>query len=224
MTRALRLAAATALVASVAGPAAAQVRSAQKPVPPDLPAFSVRVFGDAGVDSLSASRSFNAVFGRDNAPLFGGGGEGVLRAGWFFRVGLWRIKEVGERAVRLENQTFRLGIPLTVTIVPVEVSGGYRFRFGPRSRLVPYVGGGVSSHSYKETSSFSVGEENVSERFTGYQILGGAEYRLHRMFAVAGEVQYTTVPDALGLGGLSEEFDETDLGGVILRVRVLFGR
>ena len=69
-----------------------------------------------------------------------------------------------------------------------------------------------------------IGEENVSERFTGYQIMGGAEYRLHRMFAVAGEVQYTTVPDALGLGGLSEEFDETDLGGVILRARVLFGR
>jgi hypothetical protein len=41
---------------------------------------------------------------------------------------------------------------------------------------------------------------------------------------VAGEVQYTSVPDAIGAGGLSEEFDEKDLGGTIVRVRVLIGR
>ena len=148
----------------------------------------------------------------------------MLRSGWFFRVGAWRFKEAGERAVRLDNQTYKLGIPLTVTIVPVEVTGGYRFPLRPRGRFVSYVGGGVSSHSYEETSSFAEGSENVSERFTGYQVLGGLEYRLHRLFGVAGEVQYTTVPDALGAGGLSAEFNEKDLGGVILRARVLFGR
>jgi hypothetical protein len=82
----------------------------------------------------------------------------------------------------------------------------------------------VSSHGYEETSSFAEGSENVSERFTGYQLLGGLEYRLHRLFGVAGEVQYTAVPDALGAGGLSAEFNEDDLGGVIVRARVLFGR
>jgi opacity protein-like surface antigen len=222
MTRALSVA--LALVVCAAGPAAAQGTPPPQPAASGPPGFSVRLFGDAGVDRMSASRSFNAVFGSGSAPLFGGGGEVVLHSRWFFRVGLWRVKEAGERAVRLEGQTFRLGIPLTVTIVPVEVSGGYRFRLGPRSRLVPYVGGGFSSHGYTETSSFSTGEENVSERFAGYQILGGAEYRLHRLLAVAGEVQYTTVPDALGVGGLSEEFGETNLGGVILRGRVIVGR
>ena len=137
---------------------------------------------------------------------------------------MWRFKEVGQRAIRLENQTFRLDIPLTVTMTPIEVSAGYRFPFGQRRLLVPYVGGGVSSHAYKETSSFAVGEENVDERFTGYQVLGGVEYRLLRSLGVAGEVQYTSVPDALGAGGLSAEFDENNLGGVIVRVRVLFGR
>lgn len=194
------------------------------PIAPDPPAFTIRVFGEAGLDRLAARRSFTAVLAQDSGPVYGGGGEVVLQSGWFARVSVWRFKERGERALRLENQTFRLGIPLTVTILPVEINAGYRFRLGSRRMLVPYVGGGVSSHSYKETSSFAVGDENVNERYTGYQVLGGVEYRLHRLVGVAGEVQYTTVPDALGAGGLSAEFNEKDLGGLIVRARVLFGR
>lgn len=195
-----------------------------RPIPPDPPAFTIRLFGEAGIDRLAATRSFTAIFSKDSVPVFGGGAEVVLNGGWFLRFNAWRFKEVGERAVRLENQTFRLGIPLTVTVTPIEASAGYRFPLGRKKALVPYVGGGVSSHGYKETSSFSDGDENVNDRFTGYQVLGGVEYRLHRVFGVAGEVQYTTVPDALGAGGLSAEFNETDLGGLIVRARFVFGR
>ena len=211
------------LTIAAASPVSAQTQSPVA-VAPDAPAFSVRVFGEAGVDQLSAARSFNAVFGKDSGPIFGGGGEVVLRPGWFVRLNVWRFKEQGQRAIRLENETFRLDIPLTVTIVPIEVIAGYRFPLGRRRVILPYVGGGISSHGYKETSSFSVGEENVDERFTGYQVLGGVEYRLHRLFGVAGEVQYTSVPDELGGGGISADFDENNLGGVIARVRVLYGR
>jgi opacity protein-like surface antigen len=219
----------TALVLSVASASAQtrpQPRPAQTPAvpPPPPPAFSVRLFADGGLNTFAAGRSFNAVFGKDSGPVYGGGGEVVLRGRWFVRVDLWRFHDEGERAVRLENQTFRLGIPLTVTIMPVEVGAGLRLPLGRRRTLIPYVGGGVSSHSYKETSSFSTGEEDVNERFTGYQILGGLEFRLHRIVGIAGEIQYTTVPDAIGAGGLSAEFNETDLGGVIVRARVLFGR
>lgn len=211
-------------VAAIVSGAELAAQTRPRPIAPDPPAFTVRVFGDAGIDTLAAGRSFNAILGEDRGPIYGGGAEVVLRSNWFVRVAAWRFNEVGERAVRLENQTFHLGIPLTVTIVPVEVSAGYRFPMGRRRLLVPYVGGGVSSHSYKETSTFAEANENLSERFTGYQLLGGVEYRRHRLFGIAGEVQWTTVPDALGAGGLSAEFDETDLGGLVIRARVLFGR
>jgi len=207
--------------------ASAQTRPPSRPVgppPPPPPTFAVRVFADAGVDRFAASRSFNAILGKDSGPIYGGGGEVVLQGRWFARVNLWRFEGVGERALRLDNQTFRLGIPLTVTILPIEVTGGYRIPLGRRRSFIPYIGGGVGSHSYKETSSFATGEENVSERFTGYQILGGVEYRIHRIAGIAGELEYVTVPDAIGAGGLSAEFNEKDLGGVVLRVRVLFGR
>ena len=217
----LHTAAVAAALLACAAPAQGQTRRA---IQPDPPRFTVRVSGDAGLDRLLAARSFNAVLGRDNGPIFGGGAEMVLASNWFVRIGAWRFRDVGERAVRLENRTFRLGIPLTVTILPIEVSAGYRLPVGRSRRLIPYVGAGVSSHAYTETSRFAEGDENVRERFTGYQALGGVEYRFHRLVALGGEVQYTTVPDALGAGGLSAEFDETDLGGLIVRARVLFGR
>ena len=201
------------------------VRAQGRPaVPAAPPAFALRLFGEAGLDRVHAGQSFNAVLGRSNGAVFGGGAEVALASNWWVRIGAWRFRDVGERAVRVENRTFRLGIPLTITIVPIEASAGYRFAVGRSRRVIPYAGAGVSSHAYTETSPFADGSENVRERFTGYQALGGLEYRLHRRFGIAGEVQYTTVPDALGAGGLSAEFDETDLGGLLVRARVIFGR
>jgi opacity protein-like surface antigen len=210
----IRIGCAAVILLVGATPASAQ--------PDPVPALSIRAFGDAGIDRFNATRSFDAIFETETGPVYGGGVELVLRQGWWVRTGAWRFRQEGERALRLDNETFRLGIPLTVTIVPVEVSGGYRFR--RRTRLVPYVGAGVSSYRYEETSRFADADENVRDRFTGYQALAGVEYRLHRWIGVSGEVQYTSVPDALGAGGISADFGEEDLGGTIVRARFVFGR
>src|SRR5688500_14788955 len=89
--------------------------SAPQPPAPRPPAFAIRVFGDGGIDRFAATKSFNAIFGHDSGPVYGGGAEVVVRSRWFARLGAWRFEDHGERALRLENQTFRLGIPLTVT-------------------------------------------------------------------------------------------------------------
>jgi hypothetical protein len=41
---------------------------------------------------------------------------------------------------------------------------------------------------------------------------------------VAGEIAFTSVPDALGVGGASEAFDETNLGGTSYRLKISVGR
>ncbi|HEX4915215.1 MAG TPA: hypothetical protein VFV51_14720, partial [Vicinamibacterales bacterium] len=71
---------------------------------------------------------------------------------------------------------------------------------------------------------FATDDENVDERFNGFHLLGGAEYRVSRIVALAGEATWTTVPDALGEGGVSDAFDETDLGGISFRLKVIIGR
>jgi opacity protein-like surface antigen len=88
--------------------------------------------------------------------------------------------------------------------------------------VVPYFGGGIGWYRFTETSPFSDGEFN--ELSTGYQAIGGLEFRLSRWAAIASEGQYTWVPDGLGLGGVSEVFNERNLGGSQFRIKLLFGR
>ena len=146
----------------------------------------------------------------------------AFRSGLFVDVTVSRFKASGERAFRFDGQNFGLGIPLTVTETPVEASGGYRFHVSPR--LVPYVGAGIGSYSYEETSDFSNDDENIKTRHTGYLVTGGAEFRLGRWLGLTADVQYTRVPGILGDGGISKDADEDDLGGLAARFRVIVGR
>jgi opacity protein-like surface antigen len=200
---------------AAAGPAAAQSA-------PPAPAVSIRGFVLVGAETFTASRTFKATMGKSSGLVFGGGGEVALRSGIFVRVSASRYKDTGQRAISLEGQVFQLGIPLTATIVPVEVTGGYRFLgFG---RVVPYAGGGFGSYKYTETSEFADPSENVSSRFSGYHVLGGVDVGVTPWLRTGGEIQYTSVPNALGTGGLSQQFSETNLGGTTFRVVISVGR
>ena len=111
-------------------------------------------------------------------------------------------------------------------MTPLEISAGWRFRFRQMPKLVPYVSGGFTSMQYheKETSEFASSDEDVDETFNGYHLSGGAEYKITRWLGAAGEVAWTTVPDSIGEGGVSEAFDEHDLGGTTLRFKITIGR
>jgi hypothetical protein len=190
----------------------------------DTPAISLRPFFMAAGEQLAARTSFEAVFGQAVEPFLGGGLQLVDRAGFFMELTASRFKKTGQRAFRANNQSFGLGIPLTATITPLEVSGGYRFRLRGSPRLVPYVGAGIGSYGYKETSSFSDPAENVDTRHTGYLAVGGAEFRLYRWVGVSVDAQYTHVTGILGTGGISQVAGEKDLGGIAARFKVIVGR
>jgi opacity protein-like surface antigen len=141
----------------------------------------------------------------------------------FLEITASRFKKTGQRAVILDGEPFGLNIPLTAAITPVEFTVGYRFL--RRSSIIPYAGGGFGSYRYTETSSFSIdASEDVDTRHVGYLAVGGAEFRVHRLVGIAGEVQYTHIPGVLGLGGLSKDAGEDDLGGTAVRVKVIVGR
>jgi outer membrane protein W len=190
----------------------------------DTPALSLRPFFMASGVQFAAKDSFEAVFGESVEPFLGGGLQLVDRNGFFIDVTASRFEKTGQRAFRSNGQTFGLGIPLTTTIIPIEVSGGYRIKLSGARRLVPYVGAGVGSYAYKETSEFSDPSEDVDTRHVGYLAVGGVEFRLHRWIGVSVDVQYTHVPGILGTGGISQDVGETDLGGIGARMKVIVGR
>jgi opacity protein-like surface antigen len=211
MTR-LRSAFTLALVCLASGAARAEAQE-----------IGFRGFADVGSTRFAASESFDAVLGTHSGVVFGGGGEAVFDR-IFIGVRASRFQKDGTRVFVSGGDVFDLGIPTTVKVVPVQLTGGYRFPVG--DRIVPYAGGGIGWYRYSETSDFAADDDNVSETNTGYHLLGGAEFRLGELFGIAGEVEWSRVPDALGQSptSVATAFDENDLGGVTFRVKFVVGR
>ena len=188
---------------------------------------SVHIGGYAmlGNINFTAKESFDAILGSPSGVIFGGGARVDLPLGGLFvDVGAWRYRGEGERVFVANDQIFQLGIPVTVTVTPIELSAGWRLRFRRMPKLTPYAAGGFTILRYKETSDFSTASDDTDESFNGYHVIGGAEYKITRWLGLAGEASWSTVPDAIGESGVSDAFNETDLGGTTFRVKLTIGR
>jgi opacity protein-like surface antigen len=210
------------LAVFAAAPIAAQTR--RPATREETPKLSLRPFFLATVEQFTAKTTFDAAFGQSTGPFFGAGAQLTLRNGLFVDVAASRFQKTGQRAFVSDGQTFQLGIPLEATLTPFEVTAGYRFGAATFSRIVPYIGAGVGRYAYEETSGFAADGETVDAHHAGYQAVGGVEFRVHKWIAVSVDAQYTHVPGILGLGGVSKDAGETDLGGIAARFRVLVGR
>ena len=202
-------------------------------------ALGAAVFVDIGQSSFTAKDSFEAILDTSSGPFFGGGGQVNLPLNLFARVDVTRFRKDGERAFVSNGQVFKLGIPTTITVMPIEFTGGYRrvltLGGGPSRgakpgsrpsqgfRIIPFVGAGAGIVQYKETADFAGPGDDVDESFTSYHFMGGVEVPLWKFLGVGAEYQHRWVPDGLGTGGVSAEFNETDLGGGTFRFRVIVG-
>jgi opacity protein-like surface antigen len=217
----VRLTIAVLLTCATSLPLAAQTRRATSD-PADVPAISFKPFFLATTEWLAANQTFDAVFGQSREPFWGGGVQVALRSGIYVEISASRFRKTGQRAYVFNGQTFPLAIPLTATLTPLEVTGGYRFRLWPM--VIPYAGIGISRYAYVETSDFANAADNVDTAHLGYLVVGGAEFRVHRWVGVGVDVQYTRVTGILGGGGISAELGENNLGGTALRLKVMVGR
>ena len=93
--------------------------------------------------SFAAVDTFDATFGKTYGPFFGGGAQLVVNDRFFAEIAISRFQETGSRAFINAGQAFNLGIPLTATITPIELTGGYRFRLRSLPKVRPYVAGGI---------------------------------------------------------------------------------
>ncbi|HEV8574388.1 MAG TPA: hypothetical protein VGR43_06725 [Dehalococcoidia bacterium] len=185
------------------------------------PRASVRGFGQIGRMSFTAEHSFKTILGQSYGRTFGGGVQVKSFNGIYLQLGVERFRETGQRVFVVDNTVYPLGIPDTITITPITLSFGYRFRGGS---IVPYGGGGVGAYLLKEKSQFEAEGESVDEHHKSYHVVGGLELQTIPWVALAVEGQYTRVPDALGSNGVSAVFNEHDLGGFQAQLKVLIGK
>lgn len=191
--------------------------------------WRLRPFADGGIELFTANDSFRSIFGRPWGLVWGGG---VMMSRpssrWFVAGRVGRFADTGRRVFVLGTSVFDLGIPDPVSITPVEASLGYRLASPARRRpatTIPYVGGGIGWHLYREGPVSPSGDGTHTTR-TGAHLLAGVERPLGRRLSGAVEVQWSTVPRAIGrdTGSVGALFDEHDLGGVTFRARVILGQ
>lgn len=170
---------------------------------------------------LAAGSTFQAVLGTSQATELGGG-LSLTQGSYFIDVTARRFAKDGERVFVQNGQVYPLGIDTRVTMTPLDVSVGYRFR--PFGRLRPYAGGGYTRLKYEETADFAASGDDVSESFNGFHLLGGGEWRIARFVGIATEAAWTRIGKAIGDAGASQAFGEDDLGGASVRLKLIIGR
>ena len=180
-------------------------------------AQSFGIDAEVGYRTLSATKSADAVFGSSSGLTVGGSAQYAFKKGIFVRGGYRHFGKDGERVFVADatSPAFPLGFPLKASINSVDVVGGWRFRLGGKkpSPLVPYLGAGLELASYKEESTVAGLVEKNDQSKTGFQFLGGLEYKGFGKLVLAAEVAYAIVPNALGVGGVSKVYGEDDIGG-----------
>jgi hypothetical protein len=173
---------------------------------------------------MTASNSAKAAFGSSGAFTWGGAGRYVFDKGFYVAAGVRTFSRDGERVfvAAPARPVAGLGFPLSIQVTPIFVTGGYRFRQG--KMIVPYAGAGGSITSYTEESSVAGISYDESASKAGFHVVGGLEVG-RGMFRFGAEVGWSTVPDALGLGGVSAVYNEDDLGGwsILGKVVIAFG-
>jgi hypothetical protein len=187
----------------------------RRPTPKDP--IGERVFGLVDFEHLWASQSFNAVLGSANFVGYGGGAD-ILNLGGrglFVRGAVSTMAKSGTRT----DTSISNGITVDVHMVPVDVGAGWRFKHVTRGdQFVPFIGGGGVFVHYSETTPSGNPSDNTSSWNGGFEAFGGVDIKITHLFTVAPEVLFRSVPNALGQGGLSKVFGESDLGGIVFRV------
>lgn len=197
-------------------PAAAQT-SQPKTLKP-----SIGLFGLFDYTTIASKQSFDAVFGKHTTTAPGVGIDVVnLWQGVFVRIDGSKSTLSGERVIVFNNEVFKLGIPLTAELAPIEFGAGWRFASrDPASRIAPYVGASVITLRYKETSSFADSGDNVDETYSGFGAFGGVDVRIARQVFGGVEAQYRSINVTPSANSAAASFDEKNLGGTVLRVRL----
>jgi hypothetical protein len=181
-------------------------------LPQPAAAGEIALEGHAGYFQMTASNTGSAMFGSDSGGTFGGALRESFWRGAFVTAGARTFSKTGERVfvAAPASPVQKLGFPLTMRTTPIFLQLGYRF--GDGHLIVPYLAAGGTLTLYKETSE--VAGESFDKSASKAGFLGSVGVEVGRgAVRFAAEGGWSTVPSAIGTGGVSQVYDEKDIGG-----------
>jgi hypothetical protein len=169
----------------------------------------------AGTFEPTASETYDALWGETMVQL-GVQAEARFQRGWYLALSVDRGEVDGELVgVGPGGALVPTGEPTTLTMTPIHLTvGGIARRDRPWSL---YFGGGPSLLLWEDDNA--VFPEDGSDN--GFHAVAGVRRSFARA-GVAAEARWSTIPDALGAGGVSAHFDEDDWGGLALNLVLAF--
>ena len=179
--------------------------------------FDFRAYAHLDEVWMKASQSFDAVLGTSSLTAGGVGADIDLWRGVFLRGDISRMGGHGSRVFLIDAGVVASNVPVAVRMVTLELGGGWRHRLAKRPAYTIYGGAALLRLRYAEVSDVGTEEENAAEGFWGSSIFGGVEIQIWKRMIAGGEVQVRSVPDAIGAAGVSADFNETNLGGFVIR-------
>jgi len=206
--------------ARVVAPAASLTFAEQprNPRPPPHIPFDFRAYAHLDEVWMTASQSFEAVLGTSSLTAGGVGMDVVdLWRGAFARVGFSRMGGYGSRVFVAGGSVIPVNVPVAVRIRTLELGAGWRFILPKRPAYTIYGGVDLLRVGYTEVSDFATEDENAPVGFWGRAVFGGVEVTVWKRLIAGGEVQFRSVPNALGEAGVSAVYHDTNLGGFVIR-------
>ena len=192
--------------------------------PEQAHAGSFALMVDAGLRTLSNSPDTEkAIFGQKRGIGAGLGLSYEQGSRWRFGADVRRINREGERAFAADrtSEAFRLGHPLTLTMTQSLAS--VTFRFGKIGPVSPYIGVGGGVLSWREQSSIAGLIEKANGSAGLFEARMGVE-RAQGPVRIGVEGGLTFASNAVGVGGISKVYEEDDLGGLFVVVKIGFAR
>lgn len=151
--------------------------------------------------------SYDAVYGESLNPI-GARFEWNVRPRFLLALSASLVSADGEQVVILDGEgPVSTGVPTELELQPWHLTAA--FRIHPEGPWSGYVGGGPTLLRFDESSEF----ERDSGTELGYHVAGGVRRSFGR-FVVGVGALYSSIPDAVGEGGISAELGEDDLGGL----------
>lgn len=163
-------------------------------------------------DMLNSADSYDAVYG-DPLPLVGGQFEWRFRPRFLFGLSASYGEVDGERVFPADPPV-PLGIDTTLTYIPVHVTTSWRLD-RPEERAgewALWLGAGPTFLKWDDDSG-------LGETADGTELGGHVALSLRRLgegWIFGGELLWSTIPNAAGEGGITELYDEDDMGGASL--------
>lgn len=165
-------------------------------------------------EMTGADRSYDALYGSD--PMFLAGLQAEVQPGerFFVTLAYDRGSVRGER-VLLTSPPTPTGFASELTLQPLHLTAGWRFR--PEAAWSWHLGVGPTLLRWRDSDDR--GSRSASD-WGGHLVVGVR--RSLGDWSVGGEARYTSIPNAVGDGGVTQHFGEDDLGGVAVQAVVSY--